>query len=121
MGWLRTMLAGEAIQQADQRFYWLWIVATLAYGVGDILTTLTILIADVGIREANLLLRHAFEHLGEWGVVALKLGVFVGALGVSVAGAELWEDPELYYTPPLVLIVIGTVVTTYNLYLLVAL
>lgn len=119
MGRLDTMLAGEAILEGEQQFYWLWILATIAYGVGDILTTLTILTVDLGIQEANLLIRHAFTHLGQWGVVGLKLGVFIGAIALSVAAAELWDDRDLYYAPPIVLILMGTVVTANNLYLMV--
>lgn len=102
----------------DPTGYGLWIGATLVYGVGDLLTTLTILTVDLGIDESNLLIRHVFTNLGVWGIVAMKLAVFVVAVTISLVVAARWQDRVLYYAPPIILIVLGGLATANNLYLL---
>lgn len=118
MSRLDTLLAGRSLLPDEQEFYWLWIFATITYGIGDILTTLTILTVDLGIDESNLLIRHVFTHLGGAGIVGLKLIVFFIGLAISVAAAELWHDRNLYYAPPIMLTLLGGIATVNNLYLL---
>jgi len=114
---LSRLLDADALTAREQEFYWLWIFATTAYGVGDILTTLTILSADTGVAEGNVVISYLFAVLGHPGFIALKLLVFFGALAVSVTAAEYWQDRHLYYGPPLILAVLGTLVTANNLHL----
>lgn len=109
----RTVLAHRRTE-----FYLLWIGATLAYGVGDLLTTLYFMTNDLGIVEANRLITLVVDAFGHGGFVGLKLLVFLTALAISVLAAEYWNDRTLYYGPPLLLIVLGSVVTINNLYLL---
>ncbi len=108
------LVRGDALIGREQEFYWLWIGATAAYGVGDIVTTLTILMFDVGVRETNLLMKQAFESLGHTGIILLKLFVFFTCLSISLYAAEKLDWP-LYYAPPVILAAFGGLVTTHNL------
>lgn len=99
-------------------FYLLWTVATLVYGVGDILTTLYFLTYDVGIVEGNQIVALVVEHFGHGGFVGMKLVIFMFALAISVIAAEYWNDRLMYYGPPLILILLGSIVTINNLHLL---
>lgn len=117
MGHVDRLLLGEKLAGKEQEFYWLWIFATATYGVGDMVTTITILEFDVGVREANLLLKYIFDSLGHGGLIGLKIFVFVACLTVSLIALEYWDDWPMYYLPPLLLIGLGTAVTVNNLYL----
>ncbi|WP_459194576.1 hypothetical protein [Halosimplex sp. J119] len=121
MGFTPRALRGESVVEREQEFYWLWIAATVAYGVGDIVTTLAILGYgdDLGVRESNLLVQTVFDGFGRNGIVFLKYAVFFGCLAVSLYAAEKL-DWELYYAPPLILAVLGTVITIHNLRLILA-
>lgn len=113
--------ASDAIVGREQEFYWLWILATVAYGVGDIVTTVTIVeFGDrLGVREQNVLMQRVVDSFGQYGIIGLKLAVFFSSLAVSLYAAERLDWP-LYYMPPVVLIAVGTVVTLHNLRLFVA-
>lgn len=117
MGHLDRLLLGEKLVGKEQEFYWLWILATTLYGVGDLVTTITILEFDVGIRESNLLLQQIFDSLGQTGVVGLKLAVFFVCITVSMIAVEYWDERPMYYAPPILLIGLGLIVTTNNMYL----
>lgn len=118
MNFAIRLLRSESLSGREQGFYWLWIGATSAYGVGDIVTTLTILYFDVGVRESNLLLQRAFDSFGQSGIIALKFAVFLTCLVISLYAAEQLEW-QLYYAPPAILIAVGTFVTAHNLRLMI--
>ncbi|MDZ7746836.1 MAG: hypothetical protein U5K28_10105 [Halobacteriales archaeon] len=106
-----SVLADEA---AAREFTWLWIIATTLYGVGDILTTMTLLHEIPAITEGNALINVAFEQFGTAGLVGVKLAVFFGCLAISVwASAE--GDKLFVYAPPAVLSIVGAFTTVYNL------
>ncbi|UIP01283.1 hypothetical protein Hbl1158_11675 [Halobaculum sp. CBA1158] len=96
----------------------LWFLATLTYGVGDIVTTLALIGYSDRIREANALVAAAVNAFGEFGLVGLKLAVFGVCLGISLASARA-GDRLGYYLPPAVLAVVGAFTTALNLRLLV--
>jgi hypothetical protein len=100
-----------------REFSRLWFVATATYGVGDIVTTIALIGFSEKVREANPLIRAAVDALGNAGLVGLKLAVFLTFILVSVDAAQR-EDPIFYYLPPVVLTVMGTFTTVYNVRLL---
>lgn len=83
MNRVTRLLRSESLLGREQEFYWLWIGTTTAYGVGDIVTTLTILYFDVGVREANLIMQRAFDGFGQNGIIALKFAVFFTCLTIT--------------------------------------
>ncbi|WP_435102376.1 hypothetical protein [Halarchaeum sp. P4] len=99
-------------------FYWLWIFATSAYGVGDVLTTLTLTWYVPHVAEGNPLMAAAIETFGVSGLIAWKLLAFAGCLAISLRAARTWNDRFTYYLPPVVLTLVGTFFTVYNLRLL---
>jgi len=111
--WLR--LAGTPFDERE--FSRLWFVATATYGVGDVVTTIALIGFSEKVREANPLVRTAVETLGNAGLVGLKLAVFLIFIFVSVDAAQR-EDRIFYYLPPIVLTVMGTFTTVYNIRLL---
>lgn len=111
------LLRSESLLGREQEFYWLWIGATSAYGVGDIVTTLVILHFDIGVRESNLLVQRLFDSFGQNGLIAFKFAIFITSLAISLYAAEQL-DWELYYAPPAILIAVGTIVTAHNLRLM---
>lgn len=94
-------------------FYLLWLVAGLAYGLGDMLTTSIVFITP-RIGESNPFIAVILSQYGLVGFVAVKLAVFVGLLAISIKGA-LDDDRFSYYGPPLLAILIGTGLTVWNL------
>lgn len=112
-------LDGTAFEGRTDRFYWLWILATATYGVGDVVTTVTLLYYDASVGEANVLLRSAVETFGLAGLVGLKIAVFVLCLGVQVYAMDDADDPVVVYAPPAVLAAFGGFTTAFNLRLLV--
>ncbi|QOS13683.1 uncharacterized protein HfgLR_22375 (plasmid) [Haloferax gibbonsii] len=101
-----------------REFSLLWLIALATYGVGDIVTTLTILYYERRFDEANALLVASTDALGHWGLVLPKLAVFFLCLGICVYGARV-GDKVLYYLPPVTLSVIGAFATAFNLRLFV--
>lgn len=96
-----------------REFYLLWFVAALAYGLGDTLTTGTVLVVPT-ISESNPLVGLVLHQFGLVGFVAVKLVVFAVLLPISVKGA-IDDDGLSYYGPPLLAILLGTVLTLWNL------
>ncbi|MEE6211155.1 hypothetical protein U3A55_13475 [Salarchaeum sp. III] len=103
---------------SEQEFYWLWILATTGYGVGDIVTTVALVFYAPAVREGNPLVAFALERLGLLGLVSVKLAAFVLCLGVSVYAMHAWKDRFVYLTPPVALTVVGLFLTALNLSLL---
>lgn len=114
---MRSWLSLEGTGFDPTEFSRLWLVATLTYGVGDIVTTLAVFRA-VGVGEGNGLLRVATAVFGQAGLVATKLAAFGICLGVSLWAAQT-DDRIAYYLPPAVLAVAGAFTTALNLRLLV--
>jgi hypothetical protein len=111
-------LDGTAFEGQSDQFYWLWIVATTTYGVGDVVTTVALLYFDASIGEANALLRTVVETFGLAGLVGVKLAVFFLCLGLQVAAMADTDDPVVVYAPPAVLAVFGAFTTAFNVRLL---
>lgn len=61
----------------------LWALPTLTYGVGDLLTTMTVAHAATAVTEAITVVRAAFEAGGLAGFVAQKLAVLGAFLTVD--------------------------------------
>ena len=96
----------------------LWVLPTATYGVGDLLTTMS-LHGVSSVREANpAVVTAAFDLAGTPGFVALKLGVLLVALAVALRAARA-DDPLGYYGTPALLAVVGAFLTGYNLRLLI--
>lgn len=100
----------------ERAFSRLWLIPLATYGVGDIITTITLLWFTDKVNEFNAVILFVVDAFGLPGFVALKLLAFGVGIGVSVLGAH-WDDWVLYYFPPAVLSVIGTFVTAINLQL----
>jgi len=111
-------LGGTVFAGRTDQFYWLWIVATSTYGVGDVVTTIALLSFDASVAEANALVRVAVDTLGLGGLVGLKIGVILLCLGVQVSAVADTDDPVVVYAPPAVLAVFGGFTTAFNLRLL---
>lgn len=118
MGYIYRILFSEKIVGKEQEFYWLWIFAGMTYGVGDMVTTITILEFDVGVNEANFLVQQIFSSWNYLGLIGLKLAVFSLCITISVVALEYWNDRPMYFVPPLILTGLGSLVTANNLYLL---
>jgi hypothetical protein len=112
-------LDGTAFEGRTDEFYWLWMVATMTYGVGDMVTTVALLSFDASVGEANALVRVAVDAFGLAGLVGVKLAVFGVCLGVHVFAIGDTDDPIVLYAPPVVLAVVGAFTTAFNLRLLV--
>lgn len=95
----------------------MWIFAVTTYGVGDMVTTITILEFDVGVNEANLLLQQVFDSPGEAGLIGLKLAVFFLRLTETMVVVKYRDDWPMYYVPPLIRIGLVSTVTVNNMYL----
>ena len=116
-GWLN--LEGSLAEDREQEFYWLWIFATLGYGVGDIVTSLAILGYNTPVNEGNPLVRWLYTQWGATGFVGGKLLVFGICFVISLYALRAWEDRLIYYFPPLALTVVGGLITGLNLHLLI--
>lgn len=109
-------LAGT--RTTEQEFYWLWILATTAYGVGDIVTTIALVEFTTHLVEANPFVSYAIGTYGLPGLVGLKLAAFFACLGLSVVAIRSWDDRSLYAFPPLVLTIVGLLTTVLNIRLM---
>lgn len=98
-------------------FYLLWGVAALTYGVGDFLSTIAAVYLVPGLVEGNPVIATVLEVAGIPGFVAVKIAVFVIAIGVSVRGANA-NDWITYYAPPIFVTVLGLGLTTWNVSLI---
>jgi hypothetical protein len=100
-------------RRRSREFYLLWLVAGLAYGLGDMLTTSVVFITP-RIGESNPFVAVVLARFGLVGFVAIKLVIFAVLLSISIKGAI--DDERLsYYGPPLLAILIGTGLTLWNL------
>jgi len=106
-----------AYRRRTREFYSLWIAATTTYGVGDIVSTIAFLRYVPGVDEANPLVAGAVDAFGLSGLVGLKIAVYLAMVWISVQGARE-DDAYLYYFPPVLLTLVGAVLTASNLRLL---
>lgn len=90
----------------------LWVIAVLAFGVGDIVTT-TIGLRTAGVVEQHPVAAFSFQYGPVPVMVVLKTVVFVGCY-------LLWRAVSRPYClgVPLGLAVLGVLVTTWNLSIL---
>jgi hypothetical protein len=109
-------LSLEETSFSPEEFSQLWFVATLTYGVGDVVTTIALLRSPT-VTEGNALVLTAVETFGQSGLVGLKLLVFGLCIGISLWSAHA-DDRFGYYFPPTVLAVAGAFTTAFNLRLL---
>jgi hypothetical protein len=114
----RFRLSAAAVGSDPREFVALWAIAAIAYGAGDVLTTLALLYDAPTVVEANALVRLATDAFGPTGLVGLKLVVFLLSLGIAV-DASGRGDRTLYYLPPVALALFGAFTTAMNLRLLI--
>ena len=113
------MAAADVLRLEDtpfepREFRRLWTVALATYGVGDIVTTVTLLYFTRRVSETNIVVQLVVEAYGQWGLVGLKFATFLVCIAVSVYGART-EDRLLFYLPPTALAVVGAFATAFNL------
>lgn len=107
-----------AYRRNGREFYGLWGGALLTYGLGDFLSTILAVYTVPGLYEGNPVIATVLAHTGILGFLAVKVVVFLGALGLSVRGANV-GDRLTYYAPPLLISAFGIVLTVWNLSLIV--
>ena len=115
-------LEGTAFEDQTGLFYALWILATVTYGVGDIVTTTAIRYLSHDVHELNALVTLATAHFGRPGLVGLKLIIFVGFVLGQVYSLHVAreEDWLVVFGPPVLLWLVGLFVTASNSWLLLA-
>lgn len=111
-------LSLDGVDTHEGEFTRLWFVATLAYGVGDVVTTVAVVFYAPHVAEANPFVVLAMGGLGLGGLIALKLLAFGACMAISLLAIVRWDDRDLYLLPPLALTVVGLLVTASNLWLL---
>ena len=92
----------------------LWGVAVLTYGVGDFVTTIIAVYFVEGLGESNPLVVLLLNQFGIRGLFALKIVVFVIAVGINL-GFRKRGDRLGYYGPPVFVALLGTLLTVSNL------
>lgn len=102
----------------EETFRNLWLLALATYGVGDIVTTITIVYFSRLHVEANPIVNLAIDAFGGGGFLGMKLLVLYICLGVSIWAGRLENDRVLFYGPPLLLTFVGLLITGLNLGLL---
>ena len=115
-------LEGTALEDRTWLFYTLWTLATLTYGVGDIVTTTAIRYLSHDVNEVNALVSLAFSTFGRPGFVGLKLLIFLGFVLGQVYSLHIAEEEDwlVVFGPPVLLWLVGLLVTAYNSWLLLA-
>lgn len=104
---------GPLYRTRSREFYGLWFLASLTYGVGDVVSTLYATLAVPGFVEANPVVDGVLEIGGIAGFLLLKLLVLFVLISVSVQGARQRERFS-YYWPPVVATAIGLLLTGWN-------
>jgi len=101
------------IPSPRSRFVQVWLLALLAYGVGDTVTTVAVMASPL-YAEVNPVVSGAVAAFGTGGLLALKFAAFAVCSGLSLRGGRL-GDPFLRYMPPAVLAAVGATTTAVNL------
>ncbi|WP_224268744.1 hypothetical protein [Haloprofundus salinisoli] len=114
---VRTWLSLDGTPVTERRFYWAWIAATAGYGVGDVVTTVAIVVFASGVTEGNPAMLAALDSFGLAGLVALKLTVFGLCLAISQYSARMGY-PVFPYVLPGLLALVGVGLTGYNIWLM---
>lgn len=102
-----------------REFFTLWLLAALAYGVGDSVSTIASLRFVPGVGEANPLVASALNNFGFSGFIGVKVVVFVLLFTISVQGARA-HDRFNYYWPPILATLLGIFLTGWNLWLILS-
>lgn len=92
----------------------LWGVAVLTYGVGDFVTTIIAVYFVQGLGESNPFVLFLLNEFGIRGLFALKIAVFVIAVGINLSFRKQ-GDWLGYYGPPVFVALLGTLLTVSNL------
>ena len=100
-----------------REFYGLWLLAALAYGAGDIISTVYAVFLVPGVDEANPVVDVMLQNFGVGGFLLFKLLVFLVLISISVQGART-EDQFSYYWPPVLATLLGAGLTLWNLSLI---
>lgn len=95
----------------------LWLIAVATYGVGDILTTLSLFYYSPTVSEGNALIAAVMHAHGPLGLVVLKLLAFGGCLFVALYAASERER-LLYYATPTIVAIAGAFATAWNIRLM---
>ncbi|WP_181686289.1 hypothetical protein [Halorhabdus salina] len=104
----------------EDTFRNVWLLALATYGVGDIVTTITIVYFSEIHVEANPIVNASIDAFGGGGFLAMKLLVLYTCLGISIWAGRLENDRLLFYGPPLLLMLVGLLITGTNLMILFA-
>lgn len=104
----------------EETFRNIWLLALATYGVGDIVTTITIAYFSRVHVEANPIVNLSIDLFGGGGFLAMKLLVLYACLGISIWAGRLEDDRLLFYGPPVLLTFVGLIVTATNLFILFA-
>jgi len=108
----------ESSAFSEASFTRVWLLALATYGVGDVVTTIALVWFTPNYVEANPVVSMAIAALGGGGFLGLKLVAFYACIGIAIWGGVLDDDPFLFYLPPVVLTLIGTMTTVMNMRLL---
>jgi len=100
-----------------REFYGLWLLAALAYGAGDIISTVYAVFLVSGVNEANPIVDVILQNFGIGGFLLFKLLVFLILISISVQGART-GDRFSYYWPPVLATLLGAGLTLWNLSLI---
>lgn len=95
-------------------FYFLWLLAALTYGVGDVLTTVYAVATVPGLIEGNPIVNVVLQEFGLSGFLGLKLVIFLVLIWISIRGAQQ-HTRFTYYWPPIIMSGIGVFLTGWNL------
>lgn len=98
-------------------FVGLWLAAALTYGVGDLISTTYAVLTVPGLIEGNPVVNTLLSTVGLPGFVLLKLLVFLVLISVSVHGGRTHERFS-YYWPPVVMTLLGLLLTGWNFQLI---
>lgn len=114
----RKWLTLDGVPFSTASFTQVWLFALATYGVGDVVTTIALVWFSPYHVEANPVVATAIGAFGGGGFLALKLLSFYACLGIALWAGALDDDFLLFYLPPVVLALAGTVTTILNLRLL---
>jgi len=88
----------------------LWAIAIATFGVGDLLTTVAFLTAELN-HEGNPLAVAAIDHFGLWVLIPWKFAVFAAFVGLYRLAPE-----STRVGVPLGLALFGSLLTGWNIY-----
>lgn len=98
-------------------FYFMWVCAIVTYGAGDFVTTVILVYRYSGYQESNPIVRWILEMYGIPGFLGLKALAFGIGIGVSLHAIGK-RNTQLYYFPPVAMVLMGVVATGIHLELI---